>query len=580
MDGSGDNASGDLALLQRARLAGGPAGPVKRSAVVDPRVFDIQAPAMRRDVLRIVMQYLRDEGLNAAANTLQDEADLRVTAHHHLGDQFKHLRKALLDGDWIEVDKLVQNAALRENTQLQYSVYRQHYLELVEQMDFQKAFTLLSKRLKPLELQAAPQGEFRDLCYLLTCRSVQEAPAFKQWEGIAASREKLVEHLAGMLELGSDTLTGPLQQVPPQRLIQLLGQAVCYQIEGSRYHPRVLPRIATLMEDYTCFLLPNANKTTFRGHRENVKCVDFVGEDGTMLISGSSDNTLRVWRVEEDFCLQVLSGHSSRIWDVSSNSVGDMAASASGDSTVQIWDLRALRADDSSPEVPQTSVSTLNGHEGDVYSVKFHPANGMVASGGYDKTVRLWDVATGTLLRTLRGHSGSVARVTLSARGNLAVSASKDSTIRFWDLASGICIKTLSSHLGEVTSVEMNRSGSLLLSGSKDNSNRLWDLRLASPIQRFKGHQNTSKNFVRAEFGPNEDLIVGGSEDGLVYIWSAATGEVLQRLGSWGEEGHRGTVYRAIWNSNQSLLASCSHDSTIKTWWYDEACPLVQDDES
>jgi WD40 repeat protein len=72
----------------------------------------------------------------------------------------------------------------------------------------------------------------------------------------------------------------------------------------------------------------------------------------------------------------------------------------------------------------------------------------------------------------------------------------------------------------------------------------------ARPVRRFKGHQNTSKNFVRSCFGPNEELIVGGSEDGTIYIWDIDTGNILQQL-----TGHSGMVYSAIWDPQQCLLA-------------------------
>lgn len=111
----------------------------------------------------------------------------------------------------------------------------------------------------------------------------------------------------------------------------------------------------------------------------------------------------------------------------------------------------------------------------------------------------------------------------------------------------------------------MNSSGTLLLSSSKDNSNRLWDVRMVRPIRKLKGHQNTSKNFIRANFADN-NLIVGGSEDGIVYIWDQETGEVLQKL-----RGHQGVVYDSAWNAKQGMLASCSDDQTCKVWWYDDA---------
>jgi COMPASS component SWD3 len=105
------------------------------------------------------------------------------------------------------------------------------------------------------------------------------------------------------------------------------------------------------------------------------RCVDFVGEEGTLLVSGSSDNMLRVWDVEDGQCVRVLGdgdlgsggGHTSRIWDVTSSSSGDVVASASGDSTVKFWNLRGT--------TKSACSATLSGHEGDVYSVKFHQSN-------------------------------------------------------------------------------------------------------------------------------------------------------------------------------------------------------------
>ncbi|KAJ3306643.1 hypothetical protein HDU76_004797 [Blyttiomyces sp. JEL0837] len=152
--------------------------------------------------------------------------------------------------------------------------------------------------------------------------------------------------------------------------------------------------------------------------------------------------------------------------------------------------------------------------------------------------------------------------------GNLIVSGSKDSTIKFWDIVSGICIKTITSHLGEVTSVEMSSNGIQLLSSSKDNSNRLWDIRTVRPIRRFKGHQNTSKNFIRAGFA-GDSLVVGGSEDGMLHIWDADKGTLLSRL-----PGHGEIVYSAAWSPAQSLFCSCSDDRTLKSWWFDGRKPL------
>lgn len=187
--------------------------------------------------------------------------------------------------------------------------------------------------------------------------------------------------------------------------------------------------------------------------------------------------------------------------------------------------------------------------------------------------VRLFDLETGQCVRTFTGHNAAVCSVAFNHVGNLIISGSKDNTIRFWDSVSGVCVKTFSSHLGEVTSVEMNSSGTFLLSASKDNATRLWDIRTSRPAKRFRGHQNTSKNFIRASFGPQEALVVGGSEDGIVYIWDIETESLLQKL-----TGHAGEVYDVKWNKNASLLASCSHDQTVRTWWYNPDKPHFLED--
>ncbi|KAL6070987.1 WD40 repeat-containing protein SMU1 [Balamuthia mandrillaris] len=543
-------------------------GPQKKRILAQDAVFDAEDPQVKEDIIGMIIQYLQDNDYTASSLTLQDETNVKLSEKLHDRSHFKDIRRAITEGDWAEVEKLCTKQTFRNHKSFLYAVHKQQYLELLEKQEFQKAFTFLNKRLKPYERYATNPKEFRDLCYLLTCKSVQDAPSFKNWDGAkGTSREKLVEQFQSMLQFETRrTASGP--QVPPNRLLALLRQAVFYQLEFSRYHPKVVPKVTTLLEDFSPFVLPNALKDCFVGHRGNVKCVEFIGEEGFTLASGSSDNTIKVWDVEagagQKHLLHTLKGHTSRIWDISSNLSGSLLASASGDGSVKLWDL--------SRQVVVNS-KTLKSHKGDVYSVKFHPGENHVVTGGYDKIVRLFDVRTGTLIKTFTGHQASVSKVIFNPHGNLIISGSKDNTIKFWDMTSGLCVKTYSTYLGEVTSVATNMSGSLLLSASKDNSNRLWDVRTARPVRRFKGHQNTSKNFVRAAFGPNESLIIGGSEDGCIYLWDQETGDLLQKL-----RGHSGVVYEAIWNAQQSLVASCGEDETVRTWWYDERQPLFADE--
>jgi COMPASS component SWD3 len=120
----------------------------------------------------------------------------------------------------------------------------------------------------------------------------------------------------------------------------------------------------------------------------------------------------------------------------------------------------------------------------DVYSVQIHPGRVLVyltsllsvqyvlskiqtqnhlVTAGYDKTIRLYDLERGTLLKMFNGHSLSISQTVFSPMGNVVVSGSKDNTIKFWDMVSGLCIRTIASHLGEVTAVDMSRTGIIFL---------------------------------------------------------------------------------------------------------------------
>ncbi|KAI9014672.1 WD40-repeat-containing domain protein [Gaertneriomyces semiglobifer] len=523
-------------------------------------IFNSSEDRIKEDIIRMIVQYLHDEGYTTSTMTVLDEANVKLYEREERHAEIRRMRKAVLDGDWAEVDKLCTKTLMKNHKSFLYAVYKQQYLEYIEHHEIQKAFTHLNKRLKPLEhLQTTP-NEFKDLCYLLTAKSVHDAPAFKDWAGITPAREKLAEHFQNMVDFESADRDGSVY-VPPQRLLTMLRQAVAYQIESSRYHPRIAPRVTTLLADYHSLTIPNGVRNTLAGHKDNVKCIAFIGDDGLSIISGSSDSTCRIWNTETGECQGVLEGHLSRIWDVASSKAGLTVASASGDGTVKLWDLRTNK---------MQCMTTLEDSNGDVYSVDFHPAGRHIVSGGYDKTVRLYDIERQTVVKTFSGHQLSVSKTIFNPLGNLIVTGSKDNTIKFWDITSGLCIRTISSHLGEVTSVDLSSNGSLLLSSSKDNSNRLWDIRMVRPIRKFKGHQNTSKNFVKAGFA-GDALVVGGSEDGIVYVWDATKGDILQKL-----RGHRDIVYSAAWNPRQSLFASCSDDRTVKTWWFDDAKPLYE----
>ncbi|RHY65857.1 hypothetical protein DYB38_006468 [Aphanomyces astaci] len=471
------------------------------TSIAPEATFDAKSEEIKEDILRLIVQYLQNEGYTSASATILDEANVKIMEKHQEREMVRKISKSIKEGDWDLVAKMIhKNSNLRkvkfhsqQGLGFLYAVCKEEYLELIDRQEYQKAFTYLTTHLKPMEKVSGRQ-EFKDLCYLLTCKSITEVESFRDWEGVVKSREKLAEQLKATFEL--DAVPTENVNIPDNRLVNLLHQSVAYQMEFSRYHPKTVPKVSTLLRDFECQVLPNAVKTTFVGHSQNVKVA---------------------WD---------LHGHSSRIWYLSANSAGDHVYSASGDGTVKVWNVR-------------NAISYL----GDVDGASNPPLSN-----------------NSDCISTLTGHSGDVY------------------TVRFWDILSGLCVHTVRQTLGEVTSVSLSSNGLFVLTGSRNNSNRLWDMRMLThprtalstkdaknpapsiateqrPLQRFKGHQNTAKNVVRASFGPRE----AGSEDGAVYVWDVATGKLLEKL-----LGHSGVTSSSFDSDDEGDVGEESVESSDK----------------
>jgi|GEM_PF-3434755 len=173
---------------------------------------------------------------------------------------------------------------------------------------------------------------------------------------------------------------------------------------------------------------------------------------------------------------------------------------------------------------PILSCKDIKAHKDSVNSVSFSPDGKLLASGSSDHTIKLWEVATGKLLKTLEGHKGSVYSVSFSPDGKLLASGSYDKTIKLWEVASGKLLKTLEGHKGLVKSVSFSPDGKLLASGSGDNTIKLWEVASGKLLKTLEGHKNY---VISVSFSPDGKLLASGSWDHTIKLWDVASGKLL-----------------------------------------------------
>jgi WD40 repeat protein len=201
---------------------------------------------------------------------------------------------------------------------------------------------------------------------------------------------------------------------------------------------------------------------------------------------------------------------------------GALLASGSWDRTVRLWDARSGRL-----------LNALEGHEDNVSSVAFSPDGALLARGSWDRTVRLWDVRSGRLPNALEGHEEGVLSIAFSPDGVLLASGSDDGTVKRWDVRSGHLLDSLPSHEGSVSSVAFSPDGAVL-GGSSGRMVKLWHARSGSLLDTLAGHGHWVESVA---FSPDGYSLASASGDGTVKLWSVQQRALLATILSVSREG-------------------------------------------
>ncbi|KAF9967011.1 hypothetical protein BGZ70_000420 [Mortierella alpina] len=329
------------------------------------------------------------------------------------------------------------------------------------------------------------------------------------------------------------------------------------------------------------------------GHTDAVLSVIY-SPSGRQIASFSHDKTARLWDTQSGASGPTLNGHVNSIMSVVYSPDGRQLVTGSLDKTVRLWTTQDDEDMDSTGNNghrgsfrPDTKFNLnksvrfhnqrVAGHTNRVSCVVFSPDGRTLASGGFDRTLRLWNAKTGTPIKTFGDQAnqitggnvnqaltfdvGRIERAAYSPCGGHIAIGSDDSSVYIWDTETGKRIHKLVGHDDCVTSVAYSPDGKMIASGSDDWTVILWDAELGNSQRRLVEH---SKGVTDVAFSPCGKHIASGSFDKTLIIWHADSDKRIKKL-----VGHTEMITSVVYSPDGKLIASGSNDKTVRIWEVD-----------
>ena len=244
--------------------------------------------------------------------------------------------------------------------------------------------------------------------------------------------------------------------------------------------------------------------------------------DGKRLVTGSWDNSAKIWNVTTGHAeLKLQGAHTSYVNSVVFSPDGASVITASNDNTAVLWDAKTGKV-----------LRTLTGHTDAVMSAVFSPDGGRVLTASSDRTARIWDAATGKELVVFPDHDLGVLCAEFSADGKKIVTGGEDNVARVWDAKTATLLHKLSGHTAPVAAVAFSPDGRRVVTGSKDDKVKLWDVSdqipgSAKEILTLDGH---SREVTSVAFSRDGKYIVSGGQDDRAILWLTD---------NWGEDSSK-----------------------------------------
>lgn len=243
--------------------------------------------------------------------------------------------------------------------------------------------------------------------------------------------------------------------------------------------------------------------------------------------------------------IKVQIGHSGIITQVVLSPDGRLVLSASHDRTLKLWEVVTGRL-----------IRTFEGHTGCVDAICFSPGGNYIFSGGEDETIILWETSTGNVLKKFKGNNNKVTSLSVSSDGSLLVS-SAGSEIKIWNANSAELISTLEGKLSTVSKVVFSPDGKHIVSSSSRDL-VIWNTYSGNIEKKF---EENSYGYYSPVFSPDGKYILTGSSDRIIRLWDIASGNIIRTF-----EGHESRITTVAFSPDGKFVLSGSDDNTVVLW--------------